>query len=81
MKSTKPGIAGTFHHQLLTATSNSFQSLKVVLPVLHTISSGTVPALISLLVAEVSNQKAEVRVFFASAAKKNIKKIQSLYQI
>lgn len=66
-----PGIVGTFHHQLLTATSNSFLLIKVVPLVLRIVSSEPAPASISLHVAEVSNQKAEVRALSVLAAKSN----------
>lgn len=67
----QPGIVGTFHHQHLTAASNSFRLLKVRPLVLHIISFDPAPASISLHVAEVSNQKAEVQVISVLAAKPN----------
>lgn len=66
-----PGIVGTFHHRLLTATSNSFRFLEVVLLVLHIVSFEPAPASVSLRVAEVSNRKVEVQVLSVLAAKPN----------
>lgn len=59
----QPGIVGTFPRQLLTAASNSFQLLKAEQLALHIVSFETARASISLLVAEVSNQKVVVQVF------------------
>lgn len=47
-----PGIAGTFPHQLLTVTADSFQLPVVVKPVQRTISSEIVPVPSSPRVAE-----------------------------
>ena len=65
----RPGTVGTFRHRLLTATSNSFQFLRVAPLVLRKVSFEPAPALISRRVAEVSDQKAEVRGLSVLAAK------------
>lgn len=65
----RPGTVGTFRHQLLTATANSFRFLRVGPLVQRRVSFELAPASISLLVAEVSDQKAEVRVLSVLAAK------------